>query len=204
MKLLRLSVGCVIVSLVWSASAATNHVAPMTLDDCIATALLNNRALQIEKLNPAIMRSELGSSYGWYDPVFLGDVRREKDTDTGGFDPANFSADAVYEAESTIAVGSLNGFLPSGMSYSLYGNYANAVGNRNSLDFDSYKMFVGVLVRQPLLKNLWIDSGRLTIKINKRNLKISEMGVRFTRLSPELSTLLEGPRRKPRRRKKDA
>ena len=161
------------------AFSATNNVQPMTLTDCIATALLNNRTLQIEKLNPAVARSVLSSSYGWYDPIFLGDVRKENDKDTGGFDPANFSADAVYEAESTIANGSLTGFLPSGMSYSLYGNYANAVGNRNSLDFDSYKMFVGVTVRQPLLKNLWIDSGRLTIKINKRNVKFSELGVRY-------------------------
>ena len=162
-----------------SALAATNDVRPVGLNDCIATAMLNNRALQIEMYNPAIARGELSSSYGWYDPIFTGDVRSENDKDTGGFDPANFSADAVYEAESTIANGSLIGYLPSGMSYTLYGNYANAVGNRNSLDFDSYKMFLGVMVRQPLLKNLWIDSGRLTIKINKRNLKLTELGVQY-------------------------
>lgn len=161
------------------ARAATNIVQPLTLNDCVATALLNNRALQIERINPAVARGFLSSSYGWYDPIFLGDVRREDDKDTGGFDPANFSADAVYEAESTIANGAINGFLPSGMSYSLYGNYANAVGTRNSLDFDSYKIFTGVLVRQPLLRNLWIDQGRLTIKINKKNVKFSELGVEF-------------------------
>ena len=161
------------------ARAATNIIQPLTLNDCVATGLLNNRALQIEKINPAVARGMLSSSYGWYDPIFLGDVRREDDKDTGGFDPANFSADAVYEAESTIANGAINGFLPSGMSYSLYGNYANATGTRNSLDFDSYKIFTGVLVRQPLLRNMWIDQGRLTIKINKRNVKFTELGVEF-------------------------
>jgi outer membrane protein len=161
------------------AAVTTNNVQPMTLNDCIATALLNNRALQIERLNPEIMRGTLSSSYGWYDPIFLGDVRKETDVDTGGFDPANFSADAIYEADSTIANGSITGFLPSGMSYNLYGTYANAVGTRNSLDFDSYRMFIGALVRQPLLKNLWIDQGRLAIKINKENLRFSELGVRY-------------------------
>ncbi|HWN96703.1 MAG TPA: TolC family protein [Methylomirabilota bacterium] len=153
------------------------------MHDSIVTALMNNRALQIEKLNPAVAQAWLSSSYGWYDPVFLGDVRKESDKDTGGFDPANFSADAVYEADSTIANGSVVGFLPSGMSYSLYGNYANAVGTRNSLDFDSYRMFGGVTVRQPLLRNLWIDQGRLTIKINKRNVRFSELGVQFVAMT---------------------
>src|SRR5688572_18639535 len=165
------------------ACAETNDVRPVGLNDCIATALLNNRALQIEKINPAVARATLSSAYGWYDPAFVGDARRENDKDTGGFDPANFSADAVYEAESTIANGSVIGVLPTGMSYAFSGNYANAVGNRNSLDFDSYKMFLGVTVRQPLLKNLWIDSGRLSIRINKRNVKLSELGVRFVAMS---------------------
>ena len=167
----------------WQAAAATNEVRPVKLQDCIATALLNNRDLQIERLNPAIALAFLSESYGWYDPVFLGDVRRESDKDTGGFDPANFSADAVYEADSTIANGAVTGFLPSGMSYSLYGNYANSVGTRNSLDFDSYKIFTGVAVRQPLLRNLWIDQGRYTIKINKRNVKFSQLGVEFVAIN---------------------
>lgn len=163
--------------------AATNEVKPVKLHDCIATALLNNRDLQIERLNPAVAQAVLSGSYGWYDPVFLGDVRKESDKDTGGFDPANFSADAVYEADSTIANGAVTGYLPSGMSYSLYGNYANSVGTRNSLDFDSYKIFTGVTARQPLLRNLWIDQGRYTIKISKRNVKFSELGVEFVAMN---------------------
>ncbi|HTD66548.1 MAG TPA: TolC family protein [Candidatus Limnocylindria bacterium] len=155
------------------------NVRRISLDECIATALVNNRDLQAERFNPVIARATLSSSYGYYDPVFLSDVRREKDADTGGFDPANFSADAVYEAESTIGNGSIAGILPSGMSYNLYANYANSTGTRNSLDFDSYKVFTGVTAQQPLLRNLWIDQGRLAIRINKRQVKFTEMGVRF-------------------------
>ncbi len=39
---------------------------------------------------------------------------------------------------------------------------------------------VGVLqLRQPVLKNFWIDSTRLNIVLNKRNLKISDLDLRF-------------------------
>lgn len=162
-----------------SARAAEPAVRQLTLNECVHTALLNNRDLQVERLNPEVARAALGTAYGYYDPIFLGNLRRETDVETGGFDPANFSADAVYEAESVIADSSITGVLPSGMTYSLYGNYANAYGTRNSLDFDSYKVFVGVVASQPLLKNLWTDAGRFTIKINRRNVKFSELGVRF-------------------------
>src|SRR6185436_10886095 len=45
--------------------------------------------------------------------------------------------------------------------------------------FDQYSADVGVNLRQPLLKNLWIDAPRMTIKVAKRNLKISEYDFAF-------------------------
>src|SRR5437667_1176309 len=43
---------------------------------------------------------------------------------------------------------------------------------------------VGVLqLRQPVLKNFWIDSTRLSIVLNKRNLKISDLELRFQIMS---------------------
>lgn len=161
------------------AAASSRVVRKLTLSEAIVTALENNRDLQIERINPEIARATLGASYGIYDPVFLGDVRRENDKDTGGFDPANFSADAVYEAKSTIGNAGLFGTLPSGMMYTISGNYSHSEGTRNSLDFDSYRVFTGITARQPLLRNFWIDAGRHAIRINKRNVKLSDLAVRF-------------------------
>lgn len=46
--------------------------------------------------------------------------------------------------------------------------------------FESTAGDVGALtLRQPLLKNFWIDSTRLQIFLNKQNVKISELDVRF-------------------------
>lgn len=151
----------------------------LTLDECIRTALLQNRALQIERLNPAIARSALSASYGHYDPVLTLDTRTEDSADSGGFDPADFSRDAIFAAESETARGGLIGFLPSGLSYTLSGSYAHSKGFRNGFNFESYSLLTGVTIRQPLLRNFWIDQGRMTIRVNKKNLQITELGVRY-------------------------
>ncbi len=152
---------------------------PITLEECIRTALLRNRALQIQRLNPEIARDTLSGSRGYYDPLFSVDFRSENSTDSGGFDPTDFSRDAIYTAESETVKLGFTGVLPTGANYFLGGNYANSYGTRNLLDFDSYNLYAGVTIQQPLLKNFWIDQGRMTIQVNKKNLKITELGVAY-------------------------
>ena len=95
--------------------ADTNRVQKLvTLEECIQTALLQNRDLQIERLNPEIARATLSGSYGYYDPLLAMDARTENASDSGGFDPADFSRDAIYDAESEVAKAGLTGFLPTG------------------------------------------------------------------------------------------
>ena len=147
--------------------------------EALETALLNNRQLQIERINPDIARLTLRASYGIYDPVFNSGVRQEESNDTGGFDPANFSADAVFSAESEIVTTGLMGYLPSGLLYTVNGSYAHSWGTRNFLNFDSYKVGAGITLEQPLLRDFWIDQPRWMIQVNKKNLKISDLGVEF-------------------------
>jgi outer membrane protein TolC len=151
----------------------------LALREVLETALLNNRQLQIEQINQEIAYLTLKAAYGAYDPLLASRVHTEKATETGGIDPANFSADAVFSAESEVATFGLTGLLPTGLTYNIGGNYAHSEGQRNFLNFDSYKVGSGIYVEQPLLKNLWIDQPRWVIQVNKKNLKISEMGVRF-------------------------
>ncbi|HYG35956.1 MAG TPA: TolC family protein, partial [Clostridia bacterium] len=171
--------GCLILGFGSPLRAETNtaKVSPLSLRDCIEAALVRNRILQIERLNPEIARLALSGAYGYYDPVITTQVQRERDTDTGGFDPADFSRDAVYSADSEVASGSLSGFLPSGLSYSLSANYAHSEGTRNLLGFDSYKLFTGISARQPLLRDFWTDQGRTEIRVSRKLLKISEWGL---------------------------
>jgi outer membrane protein TolC len=55
-------------------------------------------------------------------------------------------------------------------------NYATVPGR---FPFENVTANVGVFeLRQPLLRNFWTDATRLQIYLNKRNLKISELGLR--------------------------
>lgn len=132
--------------------AETHNRVSLTLDECVRRALLNNRDLQIERLNVPIARLTLQSGYGAYDPVFTTSVRRDDAADSGGFDPENLSKDAIFEAQSQKTVMGINGLLPTGMSYSLNGSYANSEGTRNNLNFESYSLYTGASLTQPLLK----------------------------------------------------
>lgn len=159
--------------------AAEFASAPLALRDAVESALLQNRQLQIERINPEIARQALRASYGVYDPLFQSRVHSETSNDPGGFDPANFSADAVFSADAEVATLGLTGLLPTGLTYTLGGNYAHSAGTRNFLNFDAYKLGAGITLEQPLLRNFWIDQPRWQIQVNKRNLRISELGVQY-------------------------
>ena len=152
---------------------------PITLREALDNALLQNRQLQIERINQSVATFTLREAYGAYDPLLTTRAHIEEATDPGGFDPANPSADAIYSADSEVVAFGLTGLLPSGMTYSLGGNYAHSAGTRNFLNFDSYKVTTGLYAEQPLLRNMWIDPVRWEIQVQKQNLKVSELGVHF-------------------------
>jgi outer membrane protein TolC len=168
-----------------TASAQTNGsgLRQLSLRDAIQTALEHNRTLQIERVNPEVARLTLKASTGYCDPLLTSQVRRENVADSGAFDPANPAVDTGFESESTVAGVGLNGYLPFGGLYNIGGNYGHSTGSRNFLNFDSYRAGASIYLQQPILRNSWIDQPRLTIRVNKRNLQISEEGVRFVAMN---------------------
>ena len=143
---------------------ATNSFRPLALRDCIQTALQHNRDIQIERFSPVISRLTLDGSYSYYDPNF---------TVGSAGAPIGHSSDSGVETYTANA--GFTGTLPTGMKYSLSGDYVNRFGP-NSESFDTS---IGLSISQPLLKDFWIDQGRLNIQVNKQNLKVSAFGVDF-------------------------
>lgn len=174
---------CSLVSSARAETATTPNVQKLTLRDATQAALLNNRMLQIERINPEVARMDIKAAYGYYDPLLVLQGRRENVSDSGAFDPANPAVDSGFESESDVANLGLTGFLPSGLTYNLGGTYGHSRGSRNFLNFDSFRVNASIYLQQPLLKNSWIDLPRLTIRVNKRNLQISEHGVHFVAMS---------------------
>ncbi len=161
------------------ASAPGPRSEPLTLEDCWRLALERNRELQIERVNPVLARLSLEQAGGAYDPLFVADTRWESLADSGGLDPADFSRDAIYQADSEVSRMGLSGILPTGLTYSLTGDYAHSTGLRNGFDFDSYSVRLAATARQPLLRNAWIDPVRYQIRLNRLLVRSSDHVLRF-------------------------
>src|SRR5439155_10359119 len=75
----------------------------------------------------------------------------------------------------------VQGLLPWGLSYNVGGSLSDRITTQSgALVNETSSGNIGFLqLRQPVLKNFWIDSTRLSIAINKRNLKISDLDLRF-------------------------
>lgn len=163
----------------------------LTLGDCIVAALEHNLDVQIERYNPLIADANLGLAYGDYDPQVSFRASHDYNQDPGGLD-AQARRYEGRETESDNISASLSGLLPSGMSYNVssfvqdtYGKepYFEMVGTNLLVltrDFENSRaqVMVGEL-RQPLLKNFWIDGTRLNIRLRKKDLRISDMNLRL-------------------------
>ena len=162
----------------------------VTLNECLQLALKHNLDLQIERYSPQIARFNLGASFGYYDPVFRVGVTESDDNFPERVDPKKPGVDYAYELKDTYIGPSLGGRLPTGLSYDLVGAAdslrAWTFGLPPSKDFppggtrqtNEYAGDVVLRLRQPLLKNFWIDASRQRISLDRRNLKISELALR--------------------------
>ena len=172
----------------------TNRPAPATviktkavsLQDAIEDALQHNFDVQIQRYLPDLARFNLQGSYGAYDPVLSAGGEHSYSLTPGGLNPYG---NQVYQGATTDADSfnaGLSGMLPWGLTYSLTGTATDAYGSRPGALPDSRSPFEDSTanaaisqLRQPLLKNFWIDSTRATIQIAKNRLKYSEFTLRL-------------------------
>jgi len=151
----------------------------LSLEQCWNLALQRNRDIQIERINPAIARLSVMAAGAAYDPWIIADNRWENLADSGGLDPADLNNDTPYQANSESSRIALTGLTPSGMTYSLNADYAHSYGERDFEEFEGYNVRLLATVRQPLLRNLWIDSARYTLRTAKLGVRTSEHALRF-------------------------
>src|SRR5262249_53921021 len=129
----------------------------------------------------------LKANYGDYDPVLNAQgsfTHNEAGSQIlgGGFTiPGSVSDTEAFS-------GDLGGKTPWGMTYDLLGNVNDTWGhtfglNTNNqvfvLPFKTPRGSAGFAPTQPLLKNFWIDSTRLNIRVAKNRLKFSELTLKL-------------------------
>src|SRR5258708_1406310 len=157
------------------AQNTNSTVRQLSLKECIRTALEHNLDVKIERYNSEIARYDLNLAYSYYEPAFNG-----SGTHQWAFTPAapgSTNVTGTTSSENNFSSG-ITGTLPTGLSYNLGGNVSNTKTTDLLGSSVSSQGSASIQLQQPLLKNLWIDAARLNIQVNKKLLKISELGLR--------------------------
>lgn len=153
---------------------------PVTLDECIQLALEHNLDIKIVRMNPVITQYNLDALYADYDPSISLSGTHNDNTSPNTLDAQNRVVPGTVSEGDSFNVG-LNGLLPTGLTYSLTGRMAETVGTSGvGFPFENSSGSVGLSLRQPLLKNFWIDRTRLNLQLGRKNLRISELQVKQT------------------------
>lgn len=157
----------------------------LSLQDCIELTLRHNLDLQIDRYNPAIQLYTLRGTYSPYDPSFqLSAKHSENNAGIGSslintnvtpfrtniFFPTFFSEANTFDSQ-------LTGALPWGTTYTLEGSTIQT-GPDNSGSAGNVSV-ASAKLDQPLLKNLWIDSTRLSIRLQKNKLKSTQLELKL-------------------------
>ncbi len=162
-------------------AAAAASVREMSLEDCIQEALQHNLDVQISRYDPQISLYNLRSAYGSYDPVFNISGQHAYNDTGATFENGQHVAGSDYNENSFNS--GVSGGTPWGLTYNFSGNVADTYGRNVAsnffLPFENSSGQIGVSLIQPLLKNLWIDTTRLTIRVAKNRLQYSEQGLRL-------------------------
>jgi len=165
-----------------SPAAGTNVVATraMSLQDCIQQALQQNFDVQIQQYNPRISAYDLYAAYNGWDPTFSISGKHNYNVSPGsGFNQSstNFVPPSEYNANTFNS--DVSGVLPWGLQYDFNGNISQQYGVNGGVPAENAGGSIGVTLTQPLLKNFWVDTTRLNIRVAKNRLKYSEQGLRL-------------------------
>ena len=144
------------------------------LAESIRIALEHNLDIKIEQFAPEIARYNLNLAYAGWEPVFDFSGTHSYSQQPGGIDAQNRPFAGTTTERDTFSTG-LAGVLPTGLSYDLSGDISNTTGENAFGPFENASGSTSIRLRQPLLKNFWIDSTRLNIKVSKQRLKVSDV-----------------------------
>jgi outer membrane protein TolC len=185
MQVTRSFLAVVIATAVLPLTGEESQTRQLSLEDCIQLALQHNLDIQIVRREPDIARMNLSLAYAGYDPVFSAGYNHYFNQNPGSYNPNINLFIPGSSTESDVANLGLGGLLPSGLQYQLTGQSAESEGSQKTIiggsvvdvPFQNANSSAGISMRQPLLKNFWIDGTRLNITLSRKNLVISDLAV---------------------------
>ncbi len=183
---------------------ATGTVVRLSLEQAILLALEHNLDLQVQRYNPIIAEFDWRAQYGAYDPILSGGYEeRITKTEGGGFNQNTGNAFPSSKSEVGAGAAGISGYLPFGTTYDLNHGANNVratspvqIGTNATGDpifgqavRDTYSSGVQLTLTQPLLKDFWIDSPRLQMKLKNHDRRITHYDLE--RLAMDVITRVE-------------
>ncbi len=162
-------------------SAAEHPVQEISLQDCIDLALKHNLDLQVERRNP--IRAEFNiaiAQAGYFEPSLGFSAQRDYSKGAVQFDPDIGLPVPAQENTTDSFNSSIRGLLPyTGLQYTLVanGSETETLGGGGG-GFDSSRGGAAIVLTQPLLRNFWIDAGRLGITQSRNNYRSTELALK--------------------------
>ena len=177
----RISRLALAVSFAWCVvtQAAPTNTLPrkLSLPDCIQIALEHNLDVKVARFGPEIAGQFVSAAYGAYEPTFEAGGIHSYSTSPGGIDEQNRPYPGTTTEGDAYRAG-IVGLLPTGLRVDLGANLSTRNGLSPSGPFENADGSASIQLRQPILRNFWIDNTRLTIQVRKKQLQISELALR--------------------------
>ena len=174
------------------AQSQTNKTLPLSLQQAVEMAVEHNLDVQISRYQPLFDEFALSGDYAVYEPAFNSAVQRAWQTSPGSVSSTGVVNFANRSDDSNVAAGIGNGSggmatTPWGMGYQLSTALDKTTFLRSSNGFpdfsDQARANAEIDVRQPLLRNAWIDANRRDILIAKKTINYDELGFRLQALN---------------------
>ena len=157
--------------------AAAAQERRLSLEEAVRMALEKNEGLMIERESAIAAAAAVSGAKGAYDPLLEAEGAWSKSKQPlnsvfSGADPLGPEDEA---SEALIAIRQL---LPTGGRLSVSGGSVRATTESSAARYSpAYSTRAGVTLRQPLLRDLWMDADRLAVRSAKAGRRAADAGL---------------------------
>ena len=141
----------------------------LSLTELIHQVIAQNQQIQIQKAQWDIKQAEEAGTHAIFEPEFVSSTRYEDNSQRNTVQEAiNRLGEEVYKERNWDYSYALEGLVPTGAKLSLdyeLSDLSNSVTKSVADEDNEYQMYLGVRLRQPLLKNAGIETTKTAIRV---------------------------------------
>lgn len=166
----------------------TADTVPLTLDEAIRRALMNNTNIEIARDDVRIQETQINALRGFYDPVFTVSPTYQRNNTTGSSATNDLNVNSSLTQQISTG-GNFSTFFNNSRTENAFAQAQVSSGSLSSSGSAIYSSSYGVRFTQPLFRNFKIDNTRRNLTIAKRRLEQTD--AEFRRQTIEVITQVQ-------------